>query len=83
MAVSVHPWYGSAAMPPTKKKAPAAKKTAPKAADGFTASLLIRVSPDLIERIDARVTELQAERPGMSRSDFVREAVLRALRPEK
>ena len=60
------------------------KRTAPKPAskgdEGFTTSMLVRMPPELLKRIDARVAELQAERPGMSRSDFVREAILAKLR---
>ena len=62
---------------PRAKRTP---KPAAKTADGFSTNLLVRVSPELLARVDARVKQLQAERPGMSRSDFVREAVLRALR---
>jgi hypothetical protein len=65
-------------MPPTPKRKTGAAKRG-KAADSLSTSLLIRISPDLVERIDDRVRELQSERPGMSRSDFVREAVIRAL----
>ena len=45
--------------------------------------IAVRVPDDLWELLDAEARRLQAERPGMTvkRSDAVREALYRALRP--
>jgi hypothetical protein len=66
-------------MSAAKRRAGAKPATRAKDTDGLSTSLLVRVAPDLLERIDARVEQMKATRPGMSRSDFVREAVIRAL----